>query len=320
MSFLNDNFISEFLVTVLNFVETILNDYSLTIILMTIVIRLILLPLDLRQKKSSRMMANLGPELEKLKKRYANDPQQLNAKTQQLYKKNGVKPLAGCLPMLIQLPLLFAFFGALRVIASEQTLGLLLNATHAGAENVTMPAWLWVHNFWQPDSGLSPIFPVANDFLLFIQQNLSYISPETLSVMQAQDIISISNAIPVVNETVYNSLTTGMVNAAGLQGLNNGWFGLPILAGVSLFFQQKLMNRMNPQLSQNGSSGKFMLWFFPLFSIYICATSTTAFAVYWLASNVYAIVQNIIIDAVFRAKEKKKKEQVLVSPASGGAK
>jgi len=319
LNFLYDNFISQFIVVALNFVVTLINDYSITIILFTILLRFALLPLDLKQKKNARMMANLGPELQKLKKRYANDPQQLNAKTQQLYKKNGVSPLAGCLPMLIQLPILFAFFGALRVIASQQTIGLILDASHLGFQNVAIPSWLWIHNFWQPDSGLSPIFPAAADFLSFIKSNMTYISAETLSILQHQNLVSFANNAISINSDVYTNLTTGMLNTAGLSGLNNGWFGLPILAGASLFFQQKFMSRTqgpNDQMANN----KFMLWFFPLFSVYICATSTAAFSIYWIAANIYALGQTIVIDKIYKLKQKKQQGTIITPAPSGGNK
>ena len=91
-------------------------DYALGIVVFTILIRLCLLPLDLKQRNNQSKMSALGPEIQSLQKRYANNPQQLQKKQQELYRKMNVKPMLGCLPALIQLPILFAFFGAMRVL------------------------------------------------------------------------------------------------------------------------------------------------------------------------------------------------------------
>lgn len=306
MSFLNDNFISEFLVTVFKWIFEFIGDYSIVILITTIAIRLVLMPLDLKQRKNMRMMANLGPEIESVKKRYANNQEQMNKKVQELYRKHKVKPTAGCLPMLLQMVFLFAFFGSLRVIAAEQTLGLVLNAAEHGAANVEIPAWLWVHNLWQPDSGLAPVMPTSADFLSFLQTNYNYITPQALSMLSQHGIIDFSGATLSVNAEAYNALTNGMVAANGLEGFNNGWFGLPVLAGLAMFFQQWLQQRRNPQQNAAmGGQGKFMMYFFPLFFIYICATSNAAFSVYMVISNLWAMLINFAVDFYYKAKEKK---------------
>lgn len=113
MNFLYDNFISDFLVIVIEWIFQFVGEYSITIILAMLFVRFVLMPLDLKSKRSMKQMAALGPEVESLKKRYANNPEQLNKKVQQLYKERGVSTMAGCLPMLVTLLLLSAFYGAL---------------------------------------------------------------------------------------------------------------------------------------------------------------------------------------------------------------
>ena len=139
MEFLSNNFISDFFVLILKGVVSFMQDYSIAIIVVTIAVRLLMLPLDMRQKNSTRKMALIQPKIESLKKRYANNPQQLQKKQQELYKKEGVRPLAGCLPMLITLPIFFAFFGAMRVLAAEQTVSFVLNAQHIGEAAYNLP-------------------------------------------------------------------------------------------------------------------------------------------------------------------------------------
>lgn len=303
MSFLSDNFISEFLVTVLRWIYNLVGDYSVAIIITILIIRLILLPFDLKQRRSSRVMARLAPEADSIKKRYANNPEQANKKVQELYKANGASPMAGCIPMLIQLPLLFAFFGALRVIATEETISIVLNAVENGAESVVLPNWLWVHNMWQPDSGLASVVPSAQEFMTFMRTNSTYITPQTLALMQSHDLISFAGTEMTVNAPVYTALMDKIVAANNLTGYANGWFGLPIIAGATLFLQQKMTSKHQPQQPETAGMNKMMLYFFPIFSVYICCTSNAAFSIYWVVSNIYSMAVQIITTAYYNKKE-----------------
>ncbi len=86
-------------------------SYGVAIILLTLIIKLITLPLTFSQTRMQKSMQALNPELEELKKKYKNNPEKLNRETVELWKKHKVNPATGCLPMLLQLPFLFAFFG-----------------------------------------------------------------------------------------------------------------------------------------------------------------------------------------------------------------
>lgn len=301
MDFFYNNFIADFFLFILRWLYNLINDYSLAIIILTVLMRAMLLPLDLQQRKNSKKMVQIQPELNELKKRYGNNPQMLQQKQSELQKKVGFKPLAGCLPMLLQLPIFFAFFGAMRILASEQTCSLFLNAVQNGAENTILPGWLWVRNFWQPDSGLATILPSASEFITFLQTNATNISPQTLSILQHKGILTFAGGNFSVVESAYNALTQGIITANNAGGFNNGWFVIPLLAGAGLFFQQKLATRAGTQQDQ----GKMMLYIMPVFSIWICSTSNTAFSVYWVASNLYALAQQSILTFIEKRKEKK---------------
>ncbi|WML36440.1 membrane protein insertase YidC [Clostridium sp. OS1-26] len=85
-------------------------SYGLAIILMTLIIRLILLPLNIKQTKSSIAMSELQPETKKIQEKYKNDPQRAQQEMMKLYKEKGANPLSGCLPMLIQWPIFIALY------------------------------------------------------------------------------------------------------------------------------------------------------------------------------------------------------------------
>ena len=108
------SYIRQFLTFLLNTTDKYVGNFGVSIIIVTILIKIMLLPLTLKQDKSMKEMKKIQPELEKLKEKYANDKQMLNIKTMELYKEHKVNPLGGCLPLLLQLPILFALFGVLR--------------------------------------------------------------------------------------------------------------------------------------------------------------------------------------------------------------
>jgi YidC/Oxa1 family membrane protein insertase len=94
--------------------------WFLTIVVLVVLMRLILVPLFIKQMQSMRKMSALTPQLQELRKKYKNDKQTLNEETMRLYRENGVNPLGGCLPLLAQMPVFFALFSVLRAIAGWQ--------------------------------------------------------------------------------------------------------------------------------------------------------------------------------------------------------
>lgn len=88
-------------------------SYGLGILVATILIRLLILPLMIKQIKSSKMMQALQPEMQKIREKHKNDPQKAQQETLLLFQKHNVNPLAGCLPLLVQMPILIAFYHAI---------------------------------------------------------------------------------------------------------------------------------------------------------------------------------------------------------------
>ena len=100
-------------------------SYGLAIILFTAIIRIILLPLNIKQTRSQVAMSEMQPEMKKLQEKYKNDPQKQQQELMKLYKEKGVNPMSGCLPLLVQLPILWALFWVFRNIPEFKTYGFL---------------------------------------------------------------------------------------------------------------------------------------------------------------------------------------------------
>ncbi len=90
------------------------NSYGVSIILATIIVRLLLYPLTLSQTKNMIAIKKMQPEMDALQKKYKDNKEELNKRVMELYQKNKINPFGGCLPLLIQLPILWAFFRVLR--------------------------------------------------------------------------------------------------------------------------------------------------------------------------------------------------------------
>lgn len=97
------------------FIES--NSWGITIIVLTLLIRLLLHPLNKKQMDSMKAMQEVQPELEKIKKKYKDDQQTQQMKMMELYKEKGINPAAGCLPLLLQMPLLIALYQSIRGLA-----------------------------------------------------------------------------------------------------------------------------------------------------------------------------------------------------------
>ena len=149
--------IANLLEQAIKFLYEVLGNYGLAIIGVTVLIKLILLPLTLKQDKSMKSMKKIQPEIEKIKEKYGNDPQVLNQKTMELYQQHKVNPLSGCLPILVQLPVLWALFAALRKTPAEGGV-IPIDATFLGlALNTPDPRF---------------ILPVLNGVVAYAQQKL----------------------------------------------------------------------------------------------------------------------------------------------------
>ncbi|MEG2983943.1 MAG: YidC/Oxa1 family membrane protein insertase [Peptostreptococcaceae bacterium] len=106
--------ISDLLGHVLRIIFDFANSYGLAIILFTIFVKVLLLPLTIKQTKSTKAMQDIQPRIQEIQAKYKNKPEKQNEEIMKLYKEAKINPLAGCLPLLIQMPILFGLYAVLR--------------------------------------------------------------------------------------------------------------------------------------------------------------------------------------------------------------
>jgi YidC/Oxa1 family membrane protein insertase len=176
---------------------------GLAIILFTIIIRMVLLPLTLQQIRSQKAMQRLQPEIKALQKKYAGDREKISAETMALYKEHGYNPATGCLPLVLQMPVLFALYAALRDL---------------GEHNETFQApWLWLSNLNHPDVivigtvSLPFILPILAGITQWVQQRM--MTPPTDDPQQ--------------------KMQNSMMQFMPLMML---WFGLSFSSGLALYW------------------------------------------------------------------------------------
>ncbi len=143
-------------------VYNLIGNYGVAIIVFTILMKLLLLPLNIKQTKSMKDMQRLNPELQKLSKKYKNNKEKLNEETLKLYKVYKVNPAAGCLPLLVQFPILIGLFRALR----EPEVYVFLNGSYEAINR----AFLWIPDLGSPDPLY--ILPILAAVFTFITQKL----------------------------------------------------------------------------------------------------------------------------------------------------
>ena len=136
--------------SVLEWIYGLVGNYGVAVVIFTLVIRSILTPLEISSRKGMRKMGKIQPKLNELQKKYANDQAKLQQKQQELMKKEHYNPLSGCLPLLIQWPILFVMFYAMRDVANSKIVAQAF--TFLQGETPTYEPFLWVKNVFMADS------------------------------------------------------------------------------------------------------------------------------------------------------------------------
>ena len=209
-------FIAQPLFSVLHYINDHIHNYGWSIVLITIIINLLLLPLRFQSLKSARKMQALQPQIAAINAKYKNlslrDPKKAeqNAEVMELYKKHGANPLGGCLPMVIQIPILYAFYKVLTVTIEMR------NAP-----------WLWVADLSQPEQLPLHILPIIMIITQFIMQKMT--PNPTMDPAQAK----MMQFMPLMFGFFFYNMSSGLV----LYWLTGNLVGI---------LQQYLINKYTP--------------------------------------------------------------------------
>lgn len=313
------------LTSIILFIYDIVRNHGWAVVLFTIFVKLVLLPLDINQRKSMRRMSKLNPKIQQLQKKYANDKEKFNQKQAELYKKEKINPLASCLPMLLSLPILYAMWAVMRNIANTELakMMLMLQDSIGNLDVAAVPGklqellnsgvfklepWLWVKNIWMPDSPFSTVLPIGAAAMKAIPPINGVIDAAQIEGLQAfvatqqyQAVLNFFNAVPMPGVSL-NLFITKM----DIFKNPNGFFILPIVSGATQYLAT-ILQPMDASATQQqgGGSNQFMKYIFPLFSVWICASSNAMFSLYWVTTNVIQIVMQVGLNYYFDMQEKR---------------
>ncbi len=327
---------NEALFNLLAWINSWVGSWGLAMVIFTILIRLVLTPLDIRSRAGMRKTAKIQPKMAELQKKYANDKEKLNQKTAELYKKEGVNPLSSCLPLLLTWPILIIVFSAMRTAANREILGQVTQLLNL--ETPSLEPFLWIKNLWMPDSLFSPALPdlgtlrqIPGDlwktWFAGFEGNLPTLLQDLNLTAESFDNNNLLATIQLIQQTLASgnaayahaiSTNSGwtfnlLITTLSVTNEYNGYMLLPILSAVSQVVMTKVTTASQPQSGGNdqaAATSKMMNWFFPIFSLVICFGYSSAFALYWVMGNIVSLAQTLLINRILDQRELKEKEKM----------
>jgi YidC/Oxa1 family membrane protein insertase len=248
-------------------------SYAVAIILLTVAIRLVLLPLGIKQIRSMQAMASLQPKIKAIQQKYKGNKQKQTEEMQRLYQEHGVNPLAGCLPMLLQLPVLIALYAVLRF------------PTNVGAITQGQP-----HPY--PNSHI----PVSSALYRGIADQTSGIKVGSLNLLCSAGEAGTEVNLKARNGQPYINQVTGQPFGALDCGkgvpVRIPYYVLALLMVGTTFYQQRQMQKANPVGSQQQQAlTRIMPLLFGVWGFIFPA----GLVVYWTTSNLWQIGQQHFI-------------------------
>lgn len=297
--------------------NTSAGSLGLAIIIFTLIVKLILFPLMVKQQKSSFKMQALQPELMKIRKKYEGKTDQMSQQRmafemQEFQKKNGVSMVSGCLPMLIQLPILYALFYLFQnAYVYVDVIG--HNYTDIANAIVNIPVSLRMEVFQPFAREFANAYKnvaIIKDGIDMGQVNevvmlVNYLKPDDWNVILQNLGDAGSSLVPLLatKSSIETFLTIPLVSKAGLHfpGII-----IPIAAGITTWLQSKIMMMMNPQNSDTGNPAaamtKSMLYTMPIMMGVFAINMPAGLGLYWTISNLFGILQQVILSKHYKKK------------------
>ena len=301
-------------------------NIGLCIILFTLVTKLLMIPLTIKQQKSSKLMAVMQPELTAIQKKYKGKEgdqkamMMMQTETKAVYEKYGTSMTGGCLPMLIQLPIIFALYRVIYNIPAY------VHSVRGYYEMViaNLPAGFQSNQTFMELASSSKMLSGADFTDLNKVIDLLY----TFTGKQWDVLV---NAFPQVGQAVTesgDSVVSAIERMQTFFGLNIAYtpmqvignffshvdgttvfaliaaLAIPLLAGASQWYSSKLMmaTTQSPQGDENPGANmmKSMNVMMPLMSVFFCFTFATGIGLYWVAQSVFTIIQQVGINSYLK--------------------
>lgn len=310
--------------TIYNSLEYVgIGNIGLAIIIFTIVMRIILFPTSFRQQKSSRMMQLMQPEMKAIQEKYKNKTDNASMMAQQeemkaLYEKYGTSMTGGCLPLLLQMPIIFALYRIIMNIPAyvPSVYNIYVNVLNAiggssaaqklvefGTSNKLESILKQLNNLGVGEDTTYSAEQVSNLIIDFLYKlNPSQWDSLAVTFPDAADKI---NLAATQAENINNFLGINLSTAPSSMGfVPNVYWIIPILAGLFQYLSTKLMSSTNQAMAEGNDQSaqmmKSMNLMMPLMSVWFCFTFASGIGLYWCASSAVMILQQIFLNNYFQ--------------------
>ncbi len=298
---------------IIEFIYNFIPNYGVALILFTILIKLLILPLNLKSQRSMVKQQKLMPQIQELQKKYANDKEKLNKEMMELYQANGANPASGCLPLLLQFPIIIGLFQVI-----QKPLSYMLRVNFNAPENINKVIELQQIVANNPDlSAMAPggfldstMEGLANNFQIAMSNFAANPAVQGFTdwVINFNFLGLDLSRYPSEVWGPLNSLLTGQVSPQLWTTLP--LLLIPVLSGLTSWLLSKMSTSNSPQASAAAdgtntaaSMNKSMMLMMPIMSILFTFSLPCGVGLYWIVSNVTQMIQQYFTVAYFKKKE-----------------
>ncbi|MCI6730521.1 MAG: YidC/Oxa1 family membrane protein insertase [Candidatus Faecousia sp.] len=285
---------------VLDWLYQFINNYGLALILFSLIVKLILLPISAKSKKSMMQMSRMAPLTQAIQNKYPDDPQKANLEISKIYKEEGVSMFGGCLWSLIPLLLIFPLFYVIR-----QPLEYMLHFTSEQAAQIVEIIKAELPDAFRANSYYDQVYaaPYLGQFAEQIKEAMPELANKTIPSLNFNFLGVNLGQIPSFTFWKWDSFSWN----------NIGAFLLPVLSAgsqvLSMFISQKLNSSVSTDDQGNvdqdaakasAKTNKYMMWIMPLFSLWIGFSYPCSLSIYWLSQGIFGMVQDVLLTKHYR--------------------
>ena len=277
---------------ILNFIYQFVQNYGVSIILFSILLKLILLPLSIKQQKTMKKTAKIQVKMKEIQEKYKNDQIKMNQEMMDLYKKENMSPFSGCLTSIIQIVLLFAMFGLVR---NPLTYMKKIDATSIENYKNEIRQELGENSISTNYPEISIVKYVSENKeksdaayinMKFLGLDLSSVPQENLKDPK----VYIIPVLYVLTSMISMKISTNKTNK------NND-------IKIEKINESKELKREEEEIDMAEQMTKNMSWFMPIMAVSISIIAPLGLALYWLVNNILMIIERIILDKILDSKE-----------------
>ena len=288
---------------VMKFIYGLIPSYFVALLIFTLLTRLILFPLSISNQKNQADRARLAPRLERIQKKYGQDRQKMMEKQQELYEREGVKMTGGCLPMLVQMLVLFSIIA---VIYKPLTY---IQRT----DSAYIDTCISVAVEHTDDDKIKKQLETESSYyreLYLFDLVTEETKPEMVAKLVEKHELSDAKAAEVVDGIAkmgdqFSMFGMSLLKVPSSDGIKPNWTWIVVLlSGLTAFLSGQLSQKyakgaMSPEQQQASGCTNGMMYMMPLMSLVFSFTVPVGVVVYWIFSNLLAMVQTVILNAMW---------------------